>query len=220
MSQNYSTKSNGTIIRGNHLILALYMMCTSLYGCSTMQIPDYPQVAAASLVNAATKEGLCIGARALTNKADLEQYFGTDLTELKVLPVYIVAENTNLSTSFLLSKDQVSLVHAKTGDTAASGDSAVTGDSTAAVVYTVLGTITTPLLVFPAMKANSDATVIKHNILVKALQTRTISPGKSVNGFLYFTLPGEMTSIANWAVSLRVKELGCDLTHDFKLNLE
>lgn len=213
----------------------LLMFCIVSYGCGTMQIPDYPKTTAGSLRNATTQQDLCIAVRAITDKKELEQYFGTDLASLRVLPVYVVAENRSLSTSFLLANDKISMEHKETKTSMRQGSDAVTGDlSTAANAATaVAGTvgavamlgpvIISPILIPLAMvgsQARSDATVIKQNLVSKALETRTISPGKSVNGFVYFNLPDEKVSLVDWSISLHVKELGSDSVHQFVLALE
>ncbi len=206
----------------------LLMICISSYGCGTMQIPDYPKTTASSFRNATTKQDLCIAVRAMTDKKELEQYFGTDLSALKILPVYVVAENRNLSTSFLVSKDNISLVHKETMNSMRRGSDSVTGEpSTGYKAAAVVGAVgflamSPPLVPFMLVgaKAGSDATVIKQNLTSKAFETRTVSPGKSVDGFVYFTLPDEKLSFANWCISMHVKELGSDSSHQFVCDLE
>jgi len=199
----------------------LLTICFVSYGCTTMKIPDYPKTDVASFGNALTKNDLCIAVRAITNKEDLERYFGADLSKLKILPVYVVADNKSVSTSFLLSKDHILLQHKKTGDNVQKGAAPATGHSTGGEVAAVIGTATLSLpLLFVGLKAISDATVVKQNLAAKALQTRTVSPGKSVDGFVYFTLPKETIPLAEWSISVHVKELGSDSKHQFVFTLE
>ena len=211
-----------------YVILSLFLMiCIGLYGCGTMQVKDYPRSSAATLGNAVTKNNLCIAARAVTDKKDLEQYFGTDLTELKILPVYIVAENRNISSSFLLSNDYISLQHTSGLEGAKHGDRSVSGKSPGGAATAMAGgaslllvPLAAPALLFTGLKAVSDASVIKQNLASKTLYTGTISPGKSTDGFVYFTLPGEGGTLKDWTISVKVKELGTDETQQFTLTLE
>jgi hypothetical protein len=210
------------------VILSFFLMiCIGLYGCSTMQIPDYPKTSVTEIGNATTKKDLCIAVRAITDKNDLEHYFGTDLSELRVVPVYVVAENKNMSISFLLSKDRMALKHREAKGSTNRGEYTVTGDSTGGAVATGAGAaalVLAPVLALPLLfaggKAISDATIVKQNMASKSLQTRTVSPGRSIDGFVYFTLPDPKTSLADWSVSLEVKELGSDLTHNFEFGLK
>ena len=107
------------------------------------------------------------------------------------------------------------------------GSDAVTGDTPGGKAMEVVGTVgivtLSPVLIIVGMvgsQAGSDATVIKQNLASKALETRTVSPGKSVNGFVYFNLPDEKVSLVDWSISLHVKELGSDSVHQFVLDLE
>jgi hypothetical protein len=198
----------------------LLMICIGSYGCAPMQIPDYPKITAGSFRNATTKQDLSIAVRAMTDKKELEQYFGTDLSALKVLPVYVVAENRSLSTSFLLSKDNISLEHKVARDRIRQGSDSVAGESRGGTAVAVVGVATlSPLLLLAGAKAISDATVVKQNLASKALETRTVSPGKSVDGFVYFTLPDGKVPLLDWSISLHVKELG-DSVHQFVFDLE
>jgi hypothetical protein len=202
------------------ILSSLLVMCSAFYGCTTLQMPDYPKTAANSLKNATTKNDLCIAVRAITDKNDLDQYFGADLiADNNVLPVYVVAENRNPSTSFLLFKDHIALQHKQTGEDGKRGYDPVTGRSIGGEITSLVGAGGLVLL-FAGQKAQSNAAVIKQNIVSKELQTRTISPGKSVDGFVYFTLPDKKFSLADWSVSLDAKELGSNYVHQFLFTIE
>lgn len=210
------------------LRLSFILMTTfAFHGCATMQIPDYPKTPVSSYSNATTKNELCIAVHAMTEKKDLKQYFGTDLSALKIVPIYIVAENRSPSSSFLLLKDHVSLQNKSTQDGLKQADRTGTGESLGGEVAVVTGSaallvvpVLAPLLLFPGFKAISDAEVVKHNLAAKELQTRTISPGKSVDGFVYFKLPDESGPLRNWYISIQARELGGSTSHQFTFTLE
>jgi hypothetical protein len=202
-----------------------------LQGCSTMQLPDYPQASANSHKNSTTKNDLCIGLRAMTDPRDLEQYFGTDLSARNVLPVYVVAENKNASSSFVVSQEHISLQHNATKDTVRQGDYTVTGKSSGGAAAAMMGAgglLVVPLIAAPVLpvlivggaKAMSNASVVKRNLASKGLWTRTVSPGKSVDGFVYFNLPEKNGSVKDYSLVIQVDELGNDAKHEFILPLE
>lgn len=197
------------------------MLCITSYGCATMQIPDYPKPSSNALKREKSINNLNIAIHPITDKQELEQYFGTDLSEAQILPVYVLADNKSSSSSFLLSKDYIALQQKKTSYRLKTDSGSVTGRSQVGEIVALTGAalVSIPLL-FGGIKAISNAEVVKQNLAAKALQTRTVSPGKSVDGFVYFKLPDKTTPLADWAILLDVKELGNNSMHEFVLTLE
>ncbi len=65
----------------------------------------------------------------------------------------------------------------------------------------------------------SDAEVIKHNLAVKELQNRTISPGKTIQGFVYFQLRKEAQSLRDWTILVEAIEINTNNVNTFEFNL-
>src|SRR5450631_818969 len=84
----YQQKVNTIIIQRRkplHSALSLLFMiciiCIGSYGCTTGgPVRDYPKTPASTFSRAKTMADLCIAAHALTNKDDLNLYFGADLS--------------------------------------------------------------------------------------------------------------------------------------------
>jgi hypothetical protein len=199
-----------------HAIIAFLLV---LQGCATLSLPDYPKGTTASYSNAATINDLCVAVQPITKKADLEKYFGTNLNDIGIVPIYIISENRNSQTSFIISKDRVSLFNDK--NTLDQG--ARTEESTAGRAVSLIGAalVSLPLL-FIGPKMISDAEIIKHNLVRKELQTRTVSPGKSVDGFVYFKLPESSSAdrLKDWRISLEAMELGSNIGRNFTFPAE
>jgi hypothetical protein len=219
-------------------------------GCSSMQLADYPMALPSSFNNATTQNDLCIAVHAITEHKDrskyfgaigtligtkdwwkvhthlpeidrygvttfanidkfpaLKQYFGitsaTDFHYLMVQPVYVVVENKSPSSSFLLSKDNISVQHK--------------GRSIRGLSSEALRNFSDTLL---ESFARQDYEIIKENFAAKGLQTRTISPGQTVSGFVYFGFSEQDAPLKEWIISVDVKELGSDSTHQFVFTLE
>lgn len=200
-----------------HFALGVVLtMCIGSYGCAMMQLPDYPKTSPSTFNNAKTEGNLCVATRALTNTDDLKQYFGADLYKDKILPVYITVENKSKSSSFLVSSDSISVQHNKSSDNMAKGHGSVSGVSSTGNVLQVFGGLSGAF----GVKLTSDATVVKENLASKALYSHTVSPGKSVDGFVYFTMPNDRTPLADLTLAVQVKELGSDVMHQFIFTLE
>jgi hypothetical protein len=217
-ARNDFAESDGNSSQGLSLsalfLTFLVMMTFVLNACATMKIPDYPKSSVSALRNAMTNNGLSIAVQPVTKKDDLEKYFGRDLYALKIVPLYIVAENTSSTSSFLLSKDKVSLQNKNTQGGLKEG--ARTDKSTSGEASLLAGAL---LVSFPleliGSKLISDAEVVRHNMAAKEMQTHTVSPGKSVDGFIYFKLPDEVKTLENWYILIEAKELGSGTTHQF-----
>ena len=200
--------------------MCIFIAVLSLHACTTMKIPDYPKSSVNSLPNSITIDGLTIAVQPVTNKEDLEKYFGTDLYSLKIVPIYIVAENANATSSFLLSKEKVSLQNKKVTSSLTEGartkGKSATGEGMEIASLVFAGGLAGLALERVGMKMVSDAEVVKCNLGAKEMQTRTVSPGKSVDGFVYFKLPDEGGGLENWIILIEAKELGSGTIHQFK----
>ncbi len=208
----------------------LIILIQIVAGCATMKIPDFPKVSVDAYSNIIAKDSLYISARAITEKAELEKYFGTDLSVHNIVPVHLVVENKNDSSSFILMKDQISFNHIRQKDTmltggqvdgkSSGGETAVVGGAVSFVLApVVLVPVLAPVLIFSGFKAMSDSDAIKHNFIVKEFQARTISPGKSIDGFVYFTFPKDNDFLNSWKLILKPMNLSNKSTLDFAMSL-
>lgn len=221
------TKLN--ILRNNEgfwdMFLPTILLTLVLTNCATMAIPDYPKTPVDTYKNMTIKENLHLSAQAMTDKADLKKYFGTDLSAHNIVPIHLIAENKSHSSSFIVAKDRMSFKHRSQTDTLATGgrvDGKSPGGEALAIgggVSLIVVPVLTPVLLFSGFKAISNAAVVKHNFAAKELQARTISPGKSINGFVYFSFPEDYGSLKNWQLFVQVTNLTSKGTQEFVLNL-
>jgi len=103
-------------------------------------------------------------------------YFGAELTPKGFIPVFVVIQNGSSGDSFLFEKSNV-------GYAGVSSDSAPKMQSKVGESLGMLG----PGLI--AMKLITNATEVQENLLKKEVQSKTLSPGTSVHGFLYIPVP-------------------------------
>lgn len=209
--------------RHNHKIIVWTLLFTIIMnGCSTMRLPDYQSQPFNQYQHSQVKDGLAVAIHPIANKEESKKYFGTDLLSKNILAVHVVAKNRSSSSSFILSKDRFSMGIGRSEKSSASGRNKI-GSETGGQIMAIAGAalISLPLL-FVGAKMISDATVIKHNFAVKELQKKTLSPGETVEGFVYFQLP-EKKDIPNQltfhleAQDLRSKVIkNFDYTYNFK----
>jgi hypothetical protein len=192
---------SGFIIEGDNHVSNVTSGCSDLYGvihykpnvsvhyADIVQVPDIKK---------------CYG---------LKQYFGSDFAQLhvlKLLPVYIFIENRSSTTSFLFSKENISLQHNN-------------GNGALKQIDKAINIVTGQLLqeFLDIYLWEHDISVLKKNCAEKELQTQTISPGKTVDGFLYFGLSDKDAPFSNseWSISIDVKNTVNYSTDQFVLTL-
>jgi hypothetical protein len=178
-----------------------------LNGCGTMKLPKYEPQPVEQYQYSKKKNGLAIAIYPMTNREETKKYFGTDLLSSNVLAVLVVADNRSSSSSFILSKDKLSLygIDFKADSAVSHNDvtdpSAGTAINTAGAVF-----VSAPLLIIGAQMFSNSA-AIKHNFRVKEMQSQTISPKEKTHGFAYFQLPEENRLPDQLIVHLEVIEI-------------
>jgi len=169
----------------------------------------------------AQQNGIVIGIHPVTDKREVKDIFKTDLRSKGVLPILLVAENRNSSSSFVLAKDNVSILDEVTGLASVSRQTTVTSETAGGAISVVgAAAISAPLLAV-GMKMASDATVIQHNLGGKEFYTRTLGPGQNAQGFLYFQHPKESPPVGIYHVIVHAHDstTGGLLPFDFKMTL-
>ncbi|WP_177420892.1 hypothetical protein [endosymbiont of Lamellibrachia barhami] len=170
-------------------VVILFLLC----GCATVKFTDYQQDTISNLNNQQFKDGLSISILAITDKNKVISYFGTDLLSSGILPVLIVAENKNESSSFIIHKERITLSNIVENDIEAidqvreysAGEEVATVGAAAGIMPIVL-----PLFFVGAAMVN-DANEIMHNMLEKEIRTEMLSPSEKISGFVYFSIPKE-----------------------------
>jgi len=162
------------------------------------------------------KQDLHIAVQPFKNKAQLQRYFQTNLLAKGILALLVIAENHHPNASFLLLKNEFLLGSVNAGNYASRPGDSVRGRFPETVA-TMLGTgLATNLL---ALQASTSASRVKHNLVAKELRPRTLAPGSSQSGFVYFKLPGKSLSTEKFVVTIRVIHLGNNEKIDFVFTL-
>lgn len=218
--------SSATVVR-------MILCAGSLTACTTT-IEPYPVRSPETLGSREERDGLVVGAAALVDPKASERHFGADLSDAGILPVLIAAKNLSADTSYLLLEDRISLApasaSASVARTAATPLSETLATSTQVVGIVLVGAsgafpplalVGLPVLV-AGMAMGRDPAVVEHSLVTNALRSSTLSPGKDVQGFLYFArkdLPKGAPS-AVMAVELTHLDTGAVERFELPISLE
>jgi hypothetical protein len=150
---------------------------------------DYPGRTASECAAKAESGGVVIGVQPIEDSNEQRTYFGMDLTAKGFIPVYVVLESTSSAHSYILEKTAIKL---GTGSAVGSVPPTSLGAGKTAAIDT--GAIASSAFVpfvgaIFAMVAFNKADALRQNFIIKELQSSTISPGRSVRGFLYVPVP-------------------------------
>jgi hypothetical protein len=215
------------------IILSFFSM--QMAGCGGAKyLPPYPAKAFNSYSNQAAKNDLKIAIQPMTDKEAQETYFGVVLTDVGILPVYVIAENRNASHRFMLRDDHILLRNKITNDTYpkplitdAADDSHLEGAKrTSLIAGNIL--LSAPLIFTSLGFARNSEKVksIQDNMFDKTLFTQTISPGKTASGFAYFKIADDKIDISsinnmikNLVLAIQVTDEGTQSACDFQFDL-
>lgn len=166
------------------IVISVLIAILWLSGCA-YEFPDYPQRAASECLHSCSERGLTLGADPITDTSTTRKYFDRDFPGEGILPVYVVVENKTPETTFLVFPDQFTLAGAvrERGGIGKAGE-----DAGSAVGWTGAALVSLPVALIGMGIAVNSANA-ESNFQRKTLQRRTLSPGQSTCGFVYFRMP-------------------------------
>lgn len=149
------------------------------------KFPDYPARKASECTVTGQSGELVIGVQPIEDLKDQKTYFNIESTPKGFIPVYIVLENRSSGDSFLFDRTAIKL-----GQGGSSGTNPKTSINAGKTAALDSGAFFVPLAgqIF-AIIAFNNADAVRQNIMAKEVQSKTLSPGVSVQGFLYVPVP-------------------------------
>jgi hypothetical protein len=191
------------------LMLAAMLSLTACGCASHLQFANRQIAPVASYSHAQTAGGLTMAVDAITNQAEVVRLFGTDLLSSRLLPVLVVASNQNSSLSYLIAPDRFRLLNGKyeaKSNERAKGAS-MAGAEAAGWTLAVMG-IGPTLVVGPFLNAEvHKVKLINQHMRHEQLLQKTLSPGASTSGYLYFAIPQEKKRAPEWTLVFKAKAL-------------
>jgi hypothetical protein len=190
--------------------LLLLVILTALgAGCTTLDLQQYKLPPSAKYDHEESQEDLAIAVQPFTDKEALETQFGTDLVADKILPALLIVQNRSTEFSYVLNRDSVKLVPGDSLSNGALMDATLKLQHTAdGVSLAWIGALIGGAFVPPIVAVTVSLDVLRQRITAVAdevvyslgineLHTRTVSPQKTVSGFVYFKVP-EAERIESW----------------------
>ena len=200
--------------------------CLLLASCSTMSIPEDKVCSTESCQFKTENNKLLVAVHLLTDTTEIDDIFKLNLLDQGILPILIIVENHNPTTSFILVKNKVTVVDRKSLDASTKQGGEVTSETPSHVVSGVGAALLVPAaiiaapLIFEGMKMESDAQVIEHNLREKEFYSHTVGPGQKVHGYVYFNLPKDNVAMNQYHVLVEAVEstTGETTTFDFPID--
>ena len=201
-----------------------------MLGCSHTLAPNVAVKPTSQYQLCQEREGLKVAVDPFFEEERIKTFFGTDLISHGVLPVLVVIENNHPNSGFLFDKRNFSIVmKGEDSDSQRGTDDIIhkyqklldfekypglfIGMGAIAIVNPImLPPIVTPIMLTPVVvlgfydtKKESDNAKINQNLMRKAFLDKTIFPGGSHSGFLYFQLKDQEVAKKVVAILIKVK---------------
>jgi hypothetical protein len=206
---------------------SILMSLAVLFACTTPKPAVIDTELAGQSGYEQQQEGLRIYIRPIRNKKEIKKYFGADLLERKILPVFVLIENKSESAFFLVEPADVdqgaeNSPGAKSGKSGTKSNTYLSAKDAKQSVYeksgTVFGLDLGPpplfwLVAIPFDMLDPDAgptdasKSLQQALITKALRKQTLTPGKTENGFLYYQIPDDLKAIDTFGINLKATNI-------------
>ncbi len=177
-----------------------------LAGCTTARIADYQPAASPSVSErTAQASGVEVALDPFVEKERTEKYFDMDAVGQGIAILYVRVINKTADQTFLVQKENVQLIRNGAGGLAGGGGRTASSQASAnaiGITGAVLGGLGGVGLLSAGSAMVSHSTEVQRNLTSKEMGDQTLSPGESMEGFIYFTpvKPGE-----DWTRAAAVK---------------
>ena len=188
-------RSSGVLI-----VSVLSGMLLGLLSCTTeVKIRKFDPPKSLDAKFTAERDGLRVSVDPYKEQNRLLDYFGYDLLSKGVLPIFVLLENLNAEDGYILVKERTGLVMMKSPNydqvSKIMGDNAVQKSPPTHAQWlawepflvTTIPVVGLPLAWEQGRRAKNDQ-LIRRNLEDKVILDKTIYPGSSHSGFLFFVL--------------------------------
>jgi hypothetical protein len=182
--------------------LIIIASCISLFflpGCGTAPIVPYQPPSASASERAAQESGVEVALDPFVERAREEKYFDIDAVANGIAILHVRVANKTGDQTFFVKKQNFQLLRNGAGDLTSDGKS-TDQSSVAGQVMGVLGAGAVMGLFGSSLV--SHAVEVKRNFTSKEMGDQTLSPGDSMDGFIYF---GPIAQGKDWTRAAAVK---------------
>lgn len=208
-----------------HILVPLFIL--SLFSCSTKKPAGIDSQLTIQKGSEQVKQGLRIYIRPLREPDEIKKYFGANLLEKDILPIFILVENKSESKYFLVEPENQLQEHSKSKgnekpiETQSNRGKYITATEAKNSVYVkdsglegALILTTGPIFWLAAIPlamtdyGPTDASKsLQQALITKSLRRQTLTPGKTESGFLYYHIPPDISSGENIGIKLKATDL-------------
>ncbi len=180
------------------IIIAFASLPLLFSGCSTPRLPDYPRVSPSASERTIQKSGVQIALDPFVEADRTKTYFGTDAAADGIAILHVRIANDTSDQTFLVEKKDFQLLPG--GAENLVPDQKIARPNVAA--HIISGVAVGSILSLIEAASVSKSSEIQRTLTSKEMGDATISPGKSMEGFIYYELA---TKGGDWTRSADVK---------------
>jgi len=208
------------------IITAIFTIVLSLASCASIRLPETEVKELSQYLLVQDKEGLKVAIEPLFDERKTKRLFGLNLVSEGILPVLVVAENHSSKSRYFLRKNEFLIgLDLESTETAESPNPAKLKSemdmASGALIVTVIAMPFISTALYPIFgKLHTEAQIIVQNLKEKELLEKTLAPGGSQYGFVYFHFPNKKISRDNLIIQIKAVNLegGGILTFIYYLN--
>ena len=187
---------------------------------AAQRLPDYPgpRTDQQSVV---TDSGLSLATYAMTDPQEQATYFGANVADGGIVPVWLSISNSTPDQSFIIDASEITIEGgAGVGRPSKADSVSHTGeDQAVANTAAYFGAYGFALIVI-ANSAMLEANEVKRSMIEKAFYSHTLRPGQSVSGFIFMHAPkGQPLAGTALGVTLRPVAAGAAAARAYHLKL-
>jgi hypothetical protein len=192
-------KTHIIIAMKNVIVIAIASLPFVFGGCTTSRLPDYQPASPPDSERTVQKSGVEIAVDPFVEYDRTKKYFDLDAAEEGIAILHVRVTNKASDQTFLVEKENFQLLP--------DGSAGSAVDSKNMQLTNVAGGIVSAigaggLLGLLEAASVSQSSEIQRNYTSKEMPDATLSPGKSIEGFIYFAPVAKGT---NWARTADVK---------------
>lgn len=202
--------------------VSLMLLLSNMAGCGStpVEYPHFPTYSLNQHQQHQENNGVAIGLSLVTDPQDMKTYFGANLLEAGLLPIFLVVKNRDPKATFLLEKEGIAL-EGKSPSKEASAEIDSSGHKALWVAAPLSMILFLPAAIFmipAAASAESSYEELKLNLAYGEFRSKTLSPGRQSDGFVFFSVPLDAEgalAVKEVRVQIEVEDLKRKKKHQF-----
>lgn len=167
------------------IIIVSCALLLSLTGGCTARIRDYQLAASSTSERTAQAAGVGVALDPFVEKARTENYFNIDAVANGIAILHVRVANKTTDQTFLVKKESFQLLRNGAGGLTSNGKKI---ECSSPALYTI-GKVDTVVIALTGLIGSailSHSAEIQRNFTSKEMGDQTLSPGQSMEGFIYF----------------------------------